>query len=287
MEMEPKEGPGDDQEPLVSQGSKLSAEMIDVDLDQIDAESVQWDEDRFIWDLSELDYLNKKRAKQGLPRIEIVKKHEEVNLGIRAHPEMTVGKCLKSVFMPHQNEFIFIWLYLIFAITLWVYVGLLVSHDEGTYGFRKDENYGWMLVATLPVAISVTVSLIYLVFYSMSPRTERVLEKADWNFKVVAVFSLTLVFVYAEMSLYPVHVSNGLSLMDFFLSLTLGVSILVLVFSIFDSLRTAAWWLAFLFLLVLTCVDLAYASSQQIKYFYVPMLILLFLLLVTGIFIFF
>ena len=75
--------------------------MIDIDLNQIDNESVKWNEERFVWDLSELEYINKKRGKQGLDKIEIIKKHEEVNLGIRAHEDMSFGKCLKSIFMPH------------------------------------------------------------------------------------------------------------------------------------------------------------------------------------------
>ena len=58
-----------------------------------------------------------------------------------------------------------------------------------------------MLVATSAIAISVTVTLIYLIFYSISTTTEAVLNSLDWNFKLFAIFTITFVFVYAETSL--------------------------------------------------------------------------------------
>ena len=77
------------------------SKMISVDIDKSDGESIEWSDDRIVWDLAELEYINKNRAKSGQNKIEIIKKHSEVNLGIRAHTNMTIGKCLKSMFMPH------------------------------------------------------------------------------------------------------------------------------------------------------------------------------------------
>ena len=83
-----------------------------------------------MWDLTELEVINKDRKAAGLEPIEIVKKHLDVDLGIRAHPEMDVGKSLKSIFIPHQNEFMFIWLFLGFSIYFWVEVGLVATRDS-------------------------------------------------------------------------------------------------------------------------------------------------------------
>ena len=47
-----------------------------------------------MWDLRDLEYINKQRKKEDKPQIQIIKKHSEVNLGIRAHTDMTIGKCL-------------------------------------------------------------------------------------------------------------------------------------------------------------------------------------------------
>jgi hypothetical protein len=52
-----------------------------------------------------------RRAERGAPLILIVKKHDFVNLGIRASLNMTADKCLQSTMSPSSNEFIFTWLY--------------------------------------------------------------------------------------------------------------------------------------------------------------------------------
>lgn len=68
-----------------------------------------------------------------------------------------------------------------------------------------------MLVATSAIAISVTVTLIYLIFYSISTTTEAVLNSLDWNFKLFAIFTLTFVFVYAETSLQPLRFGDSVT----------------------------------------------------------------------------
>ena len=104
--------------------------------------------------------------------IEIVKKHSEVDLGIRAHTNFTFGKSLMSIFMIDHNEFIFIWLYIGFAAYFWYQFGLLVSQDE-SYGYTNQENYLFMQAATFGLALCLTISLIYFIFYSISKYWER------------------------------------------------------------------------------------------------------------------
>jgi hypothetical protein len=68
--------------------------MISVDIEMTEGENIEWTDDRIVWDLSELEFINKQRSKAGEKKIEIIKKHSEVNLGIRAHTNMTFCKCL-------------------------------------------------------------------------------------------------------------------------------------------------------------------------------------------------
>lgn len=75
--------------------------MISVDIDKTEDEYKDWNEDIYVWDLRDLEFINKQRKKDEISQIPIIKKHSEVNLGIRAHTDMTVGKCLKSIFIPH------------------------------------------------------------------------------------------------------------------------------------------------------------------------------------------
>ena len=92
--------------------------------------TIVWVEDTFVWDLTELEIINKDRKAEGLEQIEIVKKHLDVDLGIRAHPDMNAARSLKSIFIPHQNEFMFIWLFLGFSVYFWVEVGFLATKDS-------------------------------------------------------------------------------------------------------------------------------------------------------------
>jgi hypothetical protein len=87
----------------------------------------KWDEDKFIWDKRELVSVNKKRVMKEV--IPYVLRYDKANLGIRAHPDISWTMCLKSLFMPWHNEWINIWLYLIFAVYFWVQVILIASHD--------------------------------------------------------------------------------------------------------------------------------------------------------------
>ena len=59
---------------------------------------VEWDEDRIVWDIGQIHYINKNAPeRKGLPYIHVVKRYNEMEMGIRAHPEMNVWKCIKHV----------------------------------------------------------------------------------------------------------------------------------------------------------------------------------------------
>jgi hypothetical protein len=105
--------------------------MLEKDEDvESSATNVNWDENKFVWDLSELEILNNQRELDKQKKIVIIMRLSHQDLGIRAHPEMTIGKCLYSIFLIHQNEFIFIWLWLSFAIYFWVEIALILSKDD-------------------------------------------------------------------------------------------------------------------------------------------------------------
>ena len=92
-----------------------------------------------------------------------------------------------------------------------------------------------MLIATGTIAISLTVTLIYLIFYCMSKSTERTLKGLDQGFKTITIFALTFVFLGAEMDPYPVRLSDTVKLQSVLLIATAAVLILVLVLSFFDK----------------------------------------------------
>lgn len=170
----------------------------------------------------------------------------------------------------------------------WVQVGLILVQDD-SYGFKQEQNYKYMFIATLVAALSVTVSLIYLIFYSMSLRVEKVLRQLDLNFKYLVVFVLFAIFLVAEYLPYPIKFTfiSETTLLEFLLYLTIVFFVIIIVLAQFQATETAAWWVAFSYLLILYFTDMVFlCSHQQFKNFYMPMLIILTLLCIAGIFVF-
>lgn len=77
--------------------------------------------------------INKRRLRKDL--IPILLRHDHSTLGIRANENMTWLKCLYSMVLPWHNEFIGIWIYLIFAIYFWVET-ILVGIKSKEYDFN-------------------------------------------------------------------------------------------------------------------------------------------------------
>lgn len=119
-----------------------------------------------------------------------------------------------------------------------------------------------MMVATTVVALCVTVTLIYLIFYSMSTTTEQVLNHLDWNFKLLAIYALTFVFIAAETSLNPIRFGDSVTFGMILMYFTAALYVVLLVLVQFDSLKSAVWWTTFAFLVVLFLVDLIVVATR-------------------------
>lgn len=200
---------------------------------------------------------------------------------------MSFGKSLKSIFIPHQNEFIFIWLYLVFAVYFWVITGLLIAQDEKTFEFKTQDSFNFMLIAALVIAVSVTITLFYLIFYSISHSVERTLRKIDVNFKYFTVFVLLIVFLIADESANPLRLNENLTLLDLLIYLTISFYILLAILIQYDSAQTAAFLIGLLFVFVVLLVDFIYSDHKQAMLFYLPLLIMVIIITIALIFVFF
>ena len=107
---------------------------------------------------------------------------------------MTIGKCLLSIFDITQNEFIFILLYLAFALYFWVQVFMVPS-----YGYKNQVYTDCMLLLLITIAVSVTIYLIYLIFYPISTSTEKALDRIDSTFKIILVYAIVFVVLVADL----------------------------------------------------------------------------------------
>jgi len=75
-----------------------------------------------------------------------------------------------TLFMAHCNEFASIWLYIVFAVYFWVEsVMIICKHKD--YDFEDYSYcYFFMYIATFGIAVSLTVTAFYLIFYAMSEK---------------------------------------------------------------------------------------------------------------------
>lgn len=117
---------------------------------------------------------------KGESRIAIIRRHPDQDLGIRAHPEMSIGKCLYSLILIHQNEFPFIWLYLSVSIYFMVQIAFLATQSE--FNFQSEESYKYMLIAEIAAGTTTFFTAVYLIFYSISEKVMKVLQLFNLNF---------------------------------------------------------------------------------------------------------
>ena len=56
-----------------------------------------------------------------------------------------------------------------------------------------------MLFLSITIASSVTIYLIYLIFYPISCKTEKLLNKIDSTIKIILVYTILLVVLIADL----------------------------------------------------------------------------------------
>ena len=151
-----------------------------------------------IWDADQLRYVNLRRAERGVPLVPIVKKHEDVNLGIRASLHMTAKKCLQSTMSPSSNEFIFIWLYAGFLSFFTVQLFLLITKSP-YLELQLSDSFAYIILAESTITISITASLVFTIFYSISELHKRILRKVDIACQLMMITGIIIVLFAAEL----------------------------------------------------------------------------------------
>lgn len=73
-----------------------------------------------------------------------------------------------------------------------------MGHDHH-YVFVKQHDYDFMFIATLGMALSLTTTFIYLLFYSMSNDWYKFFEFLNYMGYLVAIFTYTFAFIGSEL----------------------------------------------------------------------------------------
>ena len=119
-------------------------------------------------------------------------------------------------------------------------------------------------MATTTIAISVTFTLVYLIFYCISQRAKNILSNIDWNLQLLTIYVLVIVFLQAEMSLYPIRFGeSSLTVMQLFMYLTISIYLVSLVLAQYETQKNTVWWIAFVFLLLLFIIDFFFLASHR------------------------
>lgn len=174
--------------------------------------------------------------------------------------------CSQSLYKPWHNEWVNIWLYLGFALYFWIQL-ILIGTKYKNYDFNNDTDYVLMFIATLGVALSLTVTAVYLCYYPISKDVKARLENFNYQGILVLAYCILFAFLGSEWaSRQPIGF--------YFMFLTAIALIVTLAMVQYESLKTATYWITGIFGGLIILIDLcAYATKRQAKVFYIPLVI--------------
>ena len=131
--------------------------------------------------------------------IPVVYRRQYVNYGIRAYPDGGgFWKSLYSTIIPWTNEFISIWLNFLFAIYFWVELILIITKGK-EYEFNHDNDYFYIFLETLSIALYCSVTYVYLTFYSMGGVYNEWLTIIVYMAQVTLAYTITFCFMASEL----------------------------------------------------------------------------------------
>jgi len=198
--------------------------------------------------------------------IPVVYRSKYSNFGIRAYPDLGFWKSLFSAVIPYTNEFISIWLNILFAIYMWVEMFLIIVKGK-EYEFNNDNDYFVAFIAVFFIASYLTITAIYLIFYSMGGVYFEYLTVLVYMAQISLAFALTFCFMESELKytddFFPVL---------FIITVLYGV---VMVLGCYDGFgRKLGFWLAVGILTSIVFFDLCLnANKHRVTVMYVPLII--------------
>lgn len=124
----------------------------------------------------------------------------EQKIGIRAYdPSMPrVTKSLWSLLVPWHSEWLATWIYIIFALYFWVEAKMIRSKNH-VYHFKFKPNWDFMFLATLGIAISLTATAVFLIFYSINKEVMKTLRGVDYMGRILMIYLYTFSFLSSEL----------------------------------------------------------------------------------------
>jgi len=123
-----------------------------------------------------------------------------------------------------------------------------------------------MFIATLGIAISLTATATYLVFYSVSDDAKKFLDSIDYMGKMIMLFFYTFAFVGSELT--------GSQLYYAFMFLLVVLLVVNLVLVQYEIGRKVSFWTSVAIIATVYVSDFLFNSSPKEKeVFYIPLFV--------------
>jgi hypothetical protein len=265
--MNAKDKDDDENKPLMDKKDKADGEDSDDGAGCNERyEGVPCDGEQFIWDYEALKEENRNReSKEEIPIVLRFKENDrEVPFGIRAHPDMNGAMCMWSLLVPWHAEWLVTWIYLIFSIYFWIELFMCVGHTH-EYKLRYSRDWDMMLLATLGIAISLTTTTVFLIFYSVSHTVCKLLSSFDYMGKLTMVFLYTFAFVGSELT--------GAEMFTF-LFLLFVILVINLILVQYKTGMLISYWSSVAIITLVYISDFLFTSSPKEKeVFYIPIFV--------------
>lgn len=142
----------------------------------------------------------------------------------------------------------------------------MIMGHEHSYKLKRGSDFDMMFIATLGIAISLTVTAVYLTFYSKSKNVKKLLDSFDYMGKMIMVFFYTFAFVASELA--------GSTMFYAFLFLLVIILVSNLVLVQYSSGKAISFYLSIGIISVVYLSDFLFNSSPKEKeVFYIPIFV--------------
>ena len=195
---------------------------------------------------------------------------------------MNYSICCKSIVTPGHNELLPIWFQIIVVLYFWINV-ILDLCQVGIYGtIETSSATAIILLMNVIFAVQATITLFYLIFYSLGHKKKRILEIFHYSAILCLITYLAFIIVFYEFK-------NSEYKNTFYFFLAIGLVSAIVLLIIIDLKMSQ--YLAFtiiggLALIVLAMDYTNYASHRMFKLYYQPLffesLLILFALILFG-----
>ena len=182
-----------------------------------------------------------------------------------------------------HNEFIIIWLYIIFAVYFWIQVVLILIKHE-SYKLSNKPDWVLMFIVTFGIAVSLTTTVVYLIFY---PKNK---ESFNFWYAINVTGVLTMIYLFSF-----VFFASGIERTPGYFYVCFAIIVVLLVMIIFVQQHDK--WDLSIFIVTVTSVgflsllflyDLIFIKHELVIYaFYIPMFCELIILAIAFALLFF